>query len=109
MLSAMSRSAILTVTLNPALDVTTSTARLAPQQKLRCAPPQYDPGGGGANVSRAIKELGGDSRAFVAIGGSTGQQYRRLLESGGVDGLFFRLRGETRISLTVMEDASGLH
>src|SRR5690606_27788814 len=53
--TALSNRPILTVTLNPALDVTTSTAKLHPRRKLRCSLPRYDPGGGGVNVSRAIK------------------------------------------------------
>lgn len=101
--------AILTVTLNPALDVTTATGRLVPQQKLRCATPRYDAGGGGANVSRAIRALGGESRAFVALGGATGAHYRQVLEAAGVDYDPWPLPGETRTSLTVMESATGLH
>ena len=100
---------ILTVTVNPALDVTTTTAALEPQRKLRCGPPKLDAGGGGANVSRAIKALGGDSRAFVALGGHTGRQLADLLAEAGVDTVAFDLAGETRSSLTVMEETTGLH
>jgi 6-phosphofructokinase 2 len=102
-------SAILTVTVNPSLDVTTSTARLEPQRKLRCGPAVQDAGGGGANVSRAIRELGGESRAFVCLGGNTGRQFAHLLENAGVEALEFALRGETRSSMTVMEESTGLH
>jgi len=100
---------ILTVTLNPALDLTTSVAKLEPQRKLRCAPPRYDPGGGGVNVSRVIRELGGRSRAFVAIAGSTGGHLADLLAQQGVDASFWDVEGETRTSLTVMEEVTGLH
>lgn len=100
---------VLTVTLNPALDLTTSTERLLPHQKLRCAAPRFDPGGGGVNVSRAIKELGGESRAFVAIGGSTGQQLRAMLDRTGIDVVYWPLLEETRLSFTVMENATAEH
>lgn len=100
---------ILTVTLNPALDVTTTTERLYPQQKLRCSAPRYDSGGGGTNVSRAIRELGGESLAFVALGGGAGEHYRRILETSGLPHEIWRLDGETRSSLTVMEHSTGLH
>ena len=63
----MANQPILTISLNPALDITTSTEKLRPARKLRCGPPRYDAGGGGVNVSRAIKELGGASPAFVVI------------------------------------------
>jgi 6-phosphofructokinase 2 len=100
---------VLTVTLNPALDVTTSVDRLLPQQKLRCAAPRLDPGGGGVNVSRAIKELGGESLAFVAIGGNTGAQFRTLLNRTGIKIEYWPLIEETRSSFTVMEDATSQH
>lgn len=105
----MTQSPILTVTLNPALDTTTSVPRLEPQRKMRCSPAVFHPGGGGANVSRAIRELGGTSRAFVALGGHTGQQYSDLLRAAGVDCIEYPLSGETRSSLTVMEEETGLH
>lgn len=100
---------ILTVTLNPALDVTTTTARLLPQRKLRCDPPSYDAGGGGVNVSRAIKELGGESLAFIALGGATGEHYRLLVEAAGIESTIWPVPGETRTSMTVMEAETGLH
>lgn len=100
---------VLTITLNPALDLTTSTDRLAPTRKLRCTQPRFDPGGGGVNVSRAIKELGGESRAFVAVGGSTGTRLRTMLESAGLDCEFWMVGEETRTSLTIMEKHTGQH
>lgn len=100
---------VLTVTLNPALDLTTSVERLVPTRKLRCGEPRFDPGGGGVNVSRAIKELGGQSRAFVAIGGNTGAQLRQLLEARGLDCEYWEVGEETRLSFTVMEQQTALH
>lgn len=99
---------ILTVTLNPALDMTTHVDALKPRQKLRCNEPVTHAGGGGINVSRAIKELGGESRAFVALGGHTGARFAALLKRTGIPAETWALTGETRSSLTVMEDASGL-
>jgi len=100
---------ILTVTLNPAVDVTTSVSRLEPSRKLRCVAPRFDPGGGGVNVSRVIKELGGQSRAFLAAGGGVGEQLRALLDTAGLDYELWPIDGETRFSLTVMEETTGLH
>lgn len=104
----MTLNSILTITLNPALDVTTYLDQLKPQQKLRCGPPRYDPGGGGVNVSRAIKEFGGESHAFVAVAGATGQWYQRVLEETGISFETWALRGETRFSLNVMEEKTDL-
>lgn len=98
---------VLTITLNPALDLTTSVDHLAPARKLRCGPVRLDPGGGGVNVSRAIKELGGESHAFVAIGGQTGAQLRAILDRTGIEVEYWPLIEETRTSFTVMEAATG--
>ncbi|HVY50724.1 MAG TPA: 1-phosphofructokinase family hexose kinase [Devosia sp.] len=95
---------VLTITLNPALDLTTSVAGMVPLRKLRCAAPRFDPGGGGINVSRAIRELGGESHAFVAVGGHTGAQLRDLLNRSGLQLEYWPLVGETRISVTIMDE-----
>lgn len=98
---------ILTVTLNPALDISTATSRLEAGPKLRCAAPQFDSGGGGVNVSRVIAELDGASRAWVAVGGSMGRVYQDLLRVEGIDFLFMESPGMTRLSFNVTEEASG--
>lgn len=97
---------VLTVTLNPALDVATSVERLVAREKLRCAAPRFDPGGGGINVSRVIKELGGQSRAFVALAGGTGQHLFSMLQDAGIDCHACKMNGETRFSLMVRERSS---
>ncbi len=101
------QSPILTLTLNPALDMATEVSDILPGQKLRCSDPQLDPGGGGLNVSRAIKALGGDSLALVALGGLTGDRLAGLIRAEGVTFLSLLGPGETRQSLTVTESSSG--
>ena len=98
---------ILTVTPNPALDVSTSVDRVVPEHKLRCGPTRLDPGGGGINVSRVVRNLGGRSAAIYAAGGPTGQAYRELLEREGVTGRVVRIADSTRESFTVDETATG--
>ena len=98
---------ILTLTLNPALDMATEVPDILPGQKLRCTDPHLDPGGGGLNVSRAIKALGGDSLALVALGGLTGDRLAGLIRAEGITFLSILGPGETRQSLTVTEKASG--
>lgn len=98
---------ILTLTLNPALDMATDVTEIIPGQKLRCSDPLLDPGGGGLNVSRAIRALGGDSLALVAIGGLTGDRLAGLIREAGVTFLSILGPGETRLSLTVTEETTG--
>ena len=70
---------IFTLTLNPAIDKSTHVEHVLPEHKLRCATPVYEPGGGGINVSRAIKKLGGETVAFYPKGGPTGELLHKLL------------------------------
>ncbi len=98
---------ILTVTLNPALDLSTATEAVVPGRKLRCAAPESYPGGGGINVSRAIAILGGQSRAFVTLGGATGQRLAELLRTEAIPCVVIAAPGETRQSLSVSETSTG--
>ncbi|MGA9084367.1 MAG: 1-phosphofructokinase family hexose kinase, partial [Pseudolabrys sp.] len=62
---------IVTLTPNPAIDVSTSVDRVVPMLKLRCAPQRRDPGGGGVNVARVVRRFGGDVEAILPVGGFT--------------------------------------
>ena len=70
---------IVTLTLNPTVDKSTTIDQMIPEQKLRCAPPKFEPGGGGINVSRALKRLGVDSLAVFPASGTTGLLLQQLL------------------------------
>jgi 6-phosphofructokinase 2 len=98
---------IATLTLNPALDITTATQTVRPEDKLRCSEPQFDPGGGGINVARAITGLGGQVVAIFPYGGSTGQRLRGFVEDYGVSTCAVPIAGETRESFTVDETETG--
>lgn len=98
---------ILTLTLNPALDISTIVDRVEPGHKLRCGPAQYDAGGGGINVTRAITKLGGQSKALAAIGGTTGLMLESLLAKEGIDTEWLELDGLTRQSFVANEQVSG--
>lgn len=37
---------IVTLTMNPVVNKSTEVARVLPDQKLRCAPPRFEPGSG---------------------------------------------------------------
>ncbi len=75
---------IVTLTLNPAIDKSTTIDRLVPEQKLRCANPKFEAGGGGVNVSKAIKKLGGETLAIFPIGGPSGQLLVDLLQKDDI-------------------------
>ncbi len=98
---------ILTVTLNPTLDISTEVASIRPGPKLRCAQPRYHAGGGGVNVARAIAKLGGEATALLVVGGHTGQECLDLLRADGVPTLGIDGPAPTRHGFAVIELESG--
>lgn len=98
---------IVTLTMNPALDLTTAVAEMTPAVKLRCEEERYDPGGGGLNAARLIARLGGDILAVHASGGAAGHRLVQLLEEDGVPQRIIGIDGETRQSLAVTDRSSG--
>ena len=58
---------IVTLTMCAVLEKSTTAKFIAPGKKILCRQPAFKPGGGGINVSRAMKRLGVDSTAcFMA-------------------------------------------
>ena len=74
---------VVTLTINPSIDLSVSVERITPFRKLRCAECRRDPGGGGINVARVLKRLGGDVTAIYPAGGTLGQLLRRLVDAEG--------------------------
>lgn len=103
----MTQQPILTVTLNPAVDLAARVAEVVPGPKLRLSAPSHDPGGGGINVARAIRRLGGTAEAFVALAGPMGAQLAWMIRAEGVPLIAFDGPGETRHSLSVIAEDSG--
>lgn len=94
-------SAILTVTFNPALDKSFIVEELRSGRKLPCTKPAFEAGGGGINVARAIKQLGGDVTALFLAGGPNGEELSRILNEKKVP--FFRvaIKGATRENIII--------
>lgn len=99
---------IVTLTMNPALDMGARVASVAPEIKLRCASPEFHPGGGGINVSRALHFLDGESTAVCAAGGHTGAMLIQLLDSEGIQCHAVPIAGITRESFVVYEESTTL-
>ena len=70
---------IVTLTINPSVDKSAKFNGLIAEQKIRCDSPQYDAGGGGINVSKAIARLEGKSLCVFTAGGSTGERLEKLI------------------------------
>jgi len=99
--------AILTVTLNPALDLETRTPHLKASEKLRCTDPTRDPGGGGLNVARAIRQLGGEAVALAAAGGLAGVALQQMMAERDTPTELLPAPGDLRQNLSVIETDTG--
>ncbi|UXA08359.1 1-phosphofructokinase family hexose kinase [Mycobacterium sp. SMC-2] len=104
---ALSRTRIVTLTMNPALDITTSVGVVRPTDKLRCSATRYDPGGGGINVARIAKVLGSSVLAVFPAGGSHGGLVTSLLSEAEVPFRQIPIAAQTRESFTVNETSTG--
>ena len=76
---------IVTLTLNPAIDGAAEAEEVRPIHKIRTWSERYDPGGGGINVARVVKELGGSALAVYLSGGATGPILDQLLQAAGIE------------------------
>lgn len=99
---------IITLTLNPAIDGASEAQKVGPTHKIRTWNDRYNPGGGGINVARVVKRLGGNAKAIYLAGGATGGVMDSLLDRDEIDRQRIDIAGHTRISLNVHEQESGL-
>ena len=99
---------IVTLTLNPAIDGAAEAEEVRPIHKIRTWSERYDPGGGGINVARVVKELGGSALAVYLSGGATGPILDQLVQAAGIEIRRIPVRGHTRVSHTVHERSTGL-
>lgn len=98
---------IVSVTLNPSVDHTLFIDGLAVHDTNRVRVAERDAGGKAANLSRIVRELGGDTLATGFLGGGNGAYIRSVLDRDGVPHEFVEIDGETRLNFSV-EDGSGL-
>ncbi|MCA9395590.1 MAG: 1-phosphofructokinase family hexose kinase [Candidatus Omnitrophica bacterium] len=102
-------SQILTVTLNPALDVHSHIQCLAPGEKMRTTSSCFLPGGGGVNVSRAIQSLNGKSRCFYLKGGPVGSYLELLMDDIGLEQHYVPIQDNNRHHFNVLDESTGQH
>lgn len=97
---------IVTLTVNPAVDVSTSVKKMMPFTKMRCAQAQRDPGGGGINVARVLKRLGIDATAIYPAGGATGKLLATLVGREGVRSIVIPTSNDTREDITIFDETT---
>ncbi|MCA9231257.1 MAG: 1-phosphofructokinase [Planctomycetales bacterium] len=93
---------IYTVTLNPAVDRELTVPSIEFDTVLRAAKQQTDIGGKGFNVSRMIRQLGGESVALGLVGGHAGKFLCNGLDDLGIATDFVWLAEETRTNTSIV-------
>ncbi|GAB0102717.1 1-phosphofructokinase family hexose kinase [Nocardia sp. JMUB6875] len=98
---------IVTLTMNPAIDIATTAAHIQPTDKTRCAAPRFDPGGGGINVARTVAELGERVTAVFPAGGPPGSLLEDLVRDAGIPMRPVPVAEHTRESFAVTATDTG--
>ncbi len=101
-------SKIITLTLNPCIDKTIWVDKLIPNEKLKAKHPEDEPGGGGINVSRAMKLLGKDSKAIYFNGGYNGEYFKQLIQEEQLDFEEIKIEANTRMNLMLIDESTSL-
>lgn len=105
----MAEPSVLTVTMNPTVDVGMTVEYLVPDHKLRATGLRRDPGGGGVNVSRVLRRLDVASRAWITAGGPTGEELAGLVEAERVPTVVHPIPGTTREAIGIRDDKRDEH
>ncbi|MFJ2837960.1 MULTISPECIES: 1-phosphofructokinase family hexose kinase [Nocardia] len=102
---------IATFTINPTVDLSLEVARLRPEGKSRARLRSIRGGGGGINVARGVRRLGGTALALHTAGREVGARLNRLLDDEGLAHLPVDIGEDTREALVIAEreSASSYH
>lgn len=92
---------ILTITPNPALDISGVVPHLRANEKCYVSDEIQSPGGNAINAARLMHRLGVPTLTSGFLGGSTGEELSLLLKIEGVPQNFVTIRDRTRINITV--------
>jgi 6-phosphofructokinase 2 len=99
-------SKIITITFSPSIDKSASVPAMQSNIKMRCSAANTEPGGGGINVARVIKRLGGDVKAIFPSGGYTGMFFNHLLENEEVPFVSIQTKNETKENFVILDEST---
>ncbi|MGT2896696.1 tagatose-6-phosphate kinase [Streptococcus entericus] len=94
---------ILTITMNPSVDVAYPLERLVLDKVNRVPNARKTAGGKGLNVTRVLAEVGDQVLASGCLGGRLGDYIEDNLPEN-VESAFFRIAGETRNCVAILHD-----
>ena len=99
--------ALLTVTLNAAVDKTYTVPGFAVDRVQRPAETRVFAGGKGINVARVTRTLGGEVLATGFLGGRSGQQIAQCLDAEGIAHDFVTVEQESRVCSIILDPEGG--
>ncbi|MBO0991643.1 1-phosphofructokinase [Bacillus sp. SD088] len=98
---------IVTVTLNPAVDIAYKVNHFQIGHGHRVEPGSKTAGGKGLNVSRVLKKLGESPVCTGFLGGNSGEWIVDQLRQEELDHAFIEIKGETRTCLALLDEEAG--
>ncbi len=98
---------ILTVTLNPAIDLTITVTGFQLGDSHRVGPSRRRAGGKGVNVARVLTHEGIPTAVIAPIGGHSGAEFARDLERASIPADLITSDAATRLSTAVYESDTG--
>ena len=102
------KQTIVTVTLSPCIDKSTTVDKFIPEKKLKCSYPLLEAGGGGINVSKVLKNFRMASTCIYLSGGYTGKILDHLIYHEGLIAVPVESPCTTRENIIVFENQTHL-
>ncbi|MEO1769828.1 hexose kinase [Candidatus Enterococcus ferrettii] len=97
---------ILTVTMNPSIDISYPLDKFVLDKVNRVQQVSKTPGGKGLNVTRVIHDLGGEVTATGVLGGFHGKFLAKQLDQASITHDFASIEGETRDSIAILHEGN---
>lgn len=97
---------IISVTMNPSVDVAYQLETLCLNETNRSLSVSKTAGGKGINVAKVLGQLGEDVIATGVLGGVLGTFIEEKLAEDDIKSCFYRISGETRNSIALLHDKS---
>ncbi|MGL5292146.1 MAG: 1-phosphofructokinase [Vibrionaceae bacterium] len=96
---------ILTVTLNPAIDLTGTLVTLHCGAVNPIPSASFAPGGKGLNVAKVLADLGASTTATGFLGAQNQDLFSAFLQKNNITDCFKRIKGVTRTNVKVVEQS----
>lgn len=94
---------LVTITLNPALDLTGHLDKLGKGEVNRVLKSAFQPAGKGVNVGKVLAQLGAKVTLTGFLGSRNDADFKELFKRTGMHDEFIRVSGATRINVKIVE------